>query len=73
MKHRIRAAAVAAVPTLTVALGMVPANAGTRTAEPLTLPVPSGPHPVGTVAPHLVDRARTDPWAASRPWDCACA
>ncbi|WP_158647483.1 alpha/beta fold hydrolase [Actinoplanes sp. ATCC 53533] len=27
-----------------------------------TLPAPTGPHAVGTVALHLIDRARTDPW-----------
>ncbi|GAA1003960.1 esterase [Acrocarpospora pleiomorpha] len=33
----------------------------------LTLPAPSGPHPIGTVWLHLVDRARIDPWQPSRP------
>jgi dienelactone hydrolase len=28
----------------------------------LTLPAPSGPYPVGAVALHLVDTARSDPW-----------
>jgi dienelactone hydrolase len=30
----------------------------------LTLPEPTGPHPLGTLELHLVDRQRTDPWAA---------
>lgn len=29
----------------------------------LTLPAPTGPYAVGTVALHLVDRSRPDPWA----------
>ncbi len=33
----------------------------------LTLPVPSGPYPVGTVSHRLVDHGRPDPWVASRP------
>ncbi|MGJ6970044.1 alpha/beta hydrolase family protein [Streptosporangium sp. G11] len=43
--------------------------AGARTPAPvrLTLPAPSGPHPIGTVWLHLVDRARIDPWQPSRP------
>lgn len=31
---------------------------------PLSLPAPTGPHPLGTVELHLVDHDRTDPWAA---------
>ncbi|MGV9302091.1 alpha/beta hydrolase family protein [Nonomuraea sp. NPDC004354] len=33
----------------------------------LKLPVPTGPHDVGTIALHLVDRGRRDPWKAARP------
>jgi hypothetical protein len=34
----------------------------------LTLPPPAGPHPIGTVSLHLVDRSRRDPWlTAPRP------
>lgn len=33
----------------------------------LTLPVPTGPHPVGNVALHLIDRSRRDPWVPSHP------
>ncbi|MFG2881299.1 alpha/beta hydrolase family protein [Streptomyces sp. NPDC048297] len=33
----------------------------------LRLPAPTGPHPLGTVSLHLVDRARVDPWQDSRP------
>jgi pimeloyl-ACP methyl ester carboxylesterase len=31
----------------------------------LTLPVPTGPHPVGTVSLHLIDRDRQDPWLST--------
>ncbi|MEV8108928.1 lipase, partial [Streptomyces sp. NPDC088135] len=31
------------------------------------LPAPSGPYPLGTVAFHLVDTTRPDPWVPSRP------
>ncbi|MFJ7280553.1 alpha/beta hydrolase family protein [Kitasatospora sp. NPDC098663] len=31
------------------------------------LPAPDGPYPVGTVALHLADTARPDPWVPSRP------
>ncbi|MFJ9537585.1 alpha/beta hydrolase family protein [Streptomyces sp. NPDC101225] len=34
----------------------------------LTLPGPSGPHPVGTVSLHLVDGTRSDPWVTSQPY-----
>lgn len=55
-------AAGAAVPLAAVAAG--PAWAGPAAAAPaatrLTLPVPTGPHPVGTVQLHLVDRSRPD-------------
>ncbi|WP_181019554.1 alpha/beta hydrolase family protein [Nonomuraea typhae] len=37
-------------------------------AQTLTLPAPTGPHPVGTVSLHLVDRSRPDPWVAGRPY-----
>ncbi|HEY8982558.1 MAG TPA: hydrolase [Streptomyces sp.] len=33
----------------------------------LTLPAPSGPHPVGTTSLHLVDPSRPDPWKPDRP------
>jgi hypothetical protein len=33
----------------------------------LTLPAPGGPYPVGTVALHLIDHARRNPWAVSPP------
>jgi predicted dienelactone hydrolase len=34
----------------------------------LTLPPTTGPHPIGTVSLHLVDRSRRGPWlSASRP------
>jgi predicted dienelactone hydrolase len=33
----------------------------------LTLPPPTGPHPVGTVSLHLVDPSRRDPWVTPNP------
>jgi hypothetical protein len=33
----------------------------------LTLPAPTGPYRVGTIAVHLVDAARTDPWIPPTP------
>ena len=33
----------------------------------LTLPAPTGPCPPGTVALHLTDYSRRNPWAASPP------
>ncbi|MFY1691387.1 alpha/beta hydrolase family protein [Plantactinospora sp. WMMB782] len=43
----------------------VPLDAGRGWAAParLTLPAPTGPHPVGTVSLHLVDTSRPDPVA----------
>jgi hypothetical protein len=35
----------------------------TTTAVPLTIPVPTGPHPVGTTSLHLIDQSRPDPFA----------
>lgn len=61
------------VPTLVAA----PARAATApdaapetaSADPvqLTLPAPTGPHRVGNVALHLIDRSRRDPWVPSHP------
>ncbi|MFI1741607.1 hypothetical protein [Streptomyces sioyaensis] len=39
----------------------------TPTPVRLSLPAPTGPHPLGTVSLHLVDRARVDPWQDPRP------
>lgn len=68
------ASAIASVPMATAATAQsrpaahspVAANP-TPTPVRLTLPAPTGPHPLGTVAVHLVDRARVDPWQDSRP------
>ncbi|MFJ8044042.1 alpha/beta hydrolase family protein [Kitasatospora sp. NPDC096147] len=49
----------AAVPLATLA-GSAPAAAADGPPERLTLPGPTGPHPVGTTALHLIDRARPD-------------
>lgn len=46
------------------------ASAATATASGLlqpTLPVPTGPYRIGTVALHLIDRSRRDPWVPSHP------
>jgi predicted dienelactone hydrolase len=55
MRKLMIAAGLAAV---ALAAGLMPAAAS----EPLTLPGPTGPYPVGTKELHLVDRDRTDPW-----------
>ncbi|MFD9790264.1 alpha/beta hydrolase family protein [Streptomyces sp. NPDC059070] len=54
------AASVTGLPRAAAASGAAPARLR------LTLPAPTGPHPVGTVALRLVDRARRDPWVPSR-------
>ena len=46
------------VATVTVAAALL---AGPTDLQ-LSLPPPTGPHPVGTVSLHLVDRSRADPW-----------
>ncbi|WP_331743774.1 acetylhydrolase (plasmid) [Streptomyces sp. NBC_01136] len=61
MTRRAVLAAAAAVP-IGVASHASAAPA-TRTPAQLTLPVPTGPYPVGTVALHLVDGSRPDPVA----------
>ncbi|GAA3809673.1 lipase [Streptomyces coacervatus] len=66
-----RTAMLSAVAAL--ALSAVPAraaSAGPRRAGPvrLTLPAPSGPHPVGTVSLRLVDASRADPWITRQPY-----
>jgi Platelet-activating factor acetylhydrolase, isoform II len=46
-------------------------SAGASAAAPgqvrLALPRPTGPHRIGTVALHLIDRSRRDPWIPSHP------
>ena len=66
-----RAAMLSAMAAL--AVSAVPARAAA--AEPrtaglvrLTLPAPSGPYAVGTLALRLVDASRADPWVASQPY-----
>ncbi|MFJ1753334.1 alpha/beta hydrolase family protein [Kitasatospora sp. NPDC088134] len=58
-------AAALTLPTTTAAA----AAAQAEQEEPVRfqLPAPNGPYPVGTVALHLVDTARPDPWVPSRP------
>lgn len=49
-------------PVATAVVGPAVAAAAAPTAYRLDLPEPTGPHPVGTVEVHLVDRSRPDPW-----------
>ncbi|HEX8629373.1 MAG TPA: hypothetical protein VF755_14500 [Catenuloplanes sp.] len=53
---------LAAVLLTTAVLPDPPAAATGGGPVQLTLPAPTGAHPVGTVALHLVDRTRHDPW-----------
>ncbi|MEU5311533.1 hydrolase [Streptomyces sp. NPDC021562] len=65
-----------AVLSALAAAGLCAASARTASAAPrraagrarLTLPPPSGPHPVGTASVRLVDTARADPWVPSQPY-----
>ncbi|MEV0386429.1 lipase [Nonomuraea sp. NPDC050643] len=57
--------ALAAGPPATEAAAE-PATRGTGIQ--VTLPPPAGKHPVGTVALHLVDRSRPDPWVEGRAY-----
>ncbi|MBG0830408.1 hydrolase [Planomonospora sp. ID67723] len=61
------ATTAAAQPRRAAALPGPAAEARTPAPVRLTLSAPSGPHPIGTVWLHLVDRARVDPWQPSRP------
>src|SRR5262245_32844558 len=54
------AAAVTALATPAAAAGAPSLRSARRTR--LVLPEPTGPHRIGTVALHLVDRSRPDPW-----------
>ncbi|MEU6666021.1 acetylhydrolase [Streptomyces sp. NPDC046727] len=63
-RRRLLGAALAAGAALPLGLtGRARAASGTPTPAQLTLPAPTGPDPVGTVALHLVDTARPDPVA----------
>ncbi|MEU6199528.1 hydrolase [Streptomyces sp. NPDC047061] len=66
-----RTALLSAVAATTLsAVSVRTASAAPRTAARLrlTLPTPSGPHPVGTVSVRLVDTARADPWITAQPY-----
>lgn len=65
LSRRSLLGAAAGIATLSLARPMS-ARAGTR-GVPVTLPAPTGPHPIGTVPVHLVDRSRPDPWIPSVP------
>ncbi|MEY9929457.1 putative dienelactone hydrolase [Catenulispora sp. GP43] len=65
----------AAVPTLTAAPARAATAAATSTTSAassgpvqLTLPAPTGPHRVGNVSLHLIDRSRRDPWVPTHPF-----
>ena len=62
----------AVVPTLSAgaahaAIGRATATTATGGPVQLTLPAPTGPHPIGNVALHLIDRSRRDPWVPTHP------
>ena len=59
--------AVSAVVVPSFAMAQTASRPAVR-AKVLALPVPSGPRAVGTVALHLADKARRDPWVAARPY-----
>ncbi|MFD8542487.1 alpha/beta hydrolase family protein [Streptomyces sp. NPDC059649] len=63
-RRRLLGAALAVGAAVPLGLaGPARAASGTPTPVQLTLPAPTGPYPVGTVALHLIDAARPDPWA----------
>ncbi|MFC3986549.1 alpha/beta hydrolase family protein [Streptosporangium jomthongense] len=47
------------------AMALTLAGCGSTPPQRLTIPKPTGPHPVGTVSVHLVDQSRSDPWKGS--------
>ena len=61
------AVTLTATPAAAVRLPTNAAPTHRPTSDQLTLPRPTGPHRIGTVSLHLVDRARTDPWLPSHP------
>ncbi|MFJ9692620.1 alpha/beta hydrolase family protein [Kitasatospora sp. NPDC101183] len=60
-------AALAAATTLGPLAPAAAARPGREGPVCFQLPAPDGPYPVGTVALHLADTARPDPWVPSRP------
>jgi dienelactone hydrolase len=78
MRRRVLMAGGAAAVVAALAPGARPASAGvpattTRSASgmagsTLSLPDPTGPRRVGTVALHLVDVSRRDPWVPAHPF-----
>ncbi|MEV6075757.1 hypothetical protein AB0L80_11710 [Streptomyces sp. NPDC052069] len=62
--------AVTAAPAAAAASGGAPGAVRPTGTEPpvrLVLPRPTGRHPIGTVALHLSDRSRRDPWVTTQP------
>lgn len=65
---RSRGLAGLAVSAAMIIGGAAPAAAAQGNAPVrLSLPAPTGRHPVGTVSLHLVDPTRTDPWVPTHP------
>lgn len=52
---------------LVVALGGYVGYVAIRAAQPVNLPTPTGPYPVGRIIVEWTDHARTDPLAPSSP------
>ncbi|GAA3102852.1 alpha/beta hydrolase family protein [Streptosporangium carneum] len=59
----VAAGAAQAAPSTAPAVPLAPAVAQ---GQALALPRPTGPHPVGMTALHLVDDSRPDPWVATQ-------
>jgi dienelactone hydrolase len=62
----IRSVTAAVAGVVAAAVLVAPAIAGPAVDE-LVLPAPTGPHPVGWAAVHLVDADRPDPWVPPAP------
>lgn len=60
-------AGIAGALTAAVFVAVAPAASATGQPVALTLPAPTGPDRIGTVALHLVDPTRRDPWVPSHP------
>ncbi|MFI6155129.1 alpha/beta hydrolase family protein [Kitasatospora sp. NPDC051170] len=70
MNRRALMSSGAALAAATILGPLAPAalaRAGRGEPVRFRLPAPNGPYPLGTVALHLADTARPDPWVPSRP------
>jgi dienelactone hydrolase len=75
MAPRIRAALFASLLVCSLTIASATPSSASPKAQPragalarLTLPSPTGRYPVGTVALHLVDQHRANPWTAAPPY-----